>query len=162
MLAGRRNKRPVLSPRRRCKRSLICERVRCSALQGLGPLRAMVTAGEGNVPGGKELSDKVMTHTNRWRFLLRRWDGRWGRGSFEAVESTNLMHLVENDFTGCKSLFLTLRRRFPVSNRPTARSTSPRARAVFPSKWIRSFQPSRAIRSAFISMVFYRPVSPIT
>jgi hypothetical protein len=29
----------------------------------------MVTAGEGNVPGGKELSDKVMTHTNRWRFL---------------------------------------------------------------------------------------------
>src|SRR5438046_1952694 len=69
MLAGRRNKRPVLSPRRRCKRSLICERVRGSVRRELVPLRAMVTAGEGNVPGGKELSDKVMTHTNRWRFL---------------------------------------------------------------------------------------------
>ena len=29
----------------------------------------MVTAGEGNEPGGKELSEKVMTYTNRWRFL---------------------------------------------------------------------------------------------
>jgi hypothetical protein len=29
----------------------------------------MVTAGEGNVPGRKELSDIVMSDTNRWRFL---------------------------------------------------------------------------------------------
>jgi hypothetical protein len=29
----------------------------------------MVPAGEGNVPGGKELSGIVMTDTNGWRFL---------------------------------------------------------------------------------------------